>query len=485
MKIESYKNLVIGSGEAGKYLAWTLAKRGQKTAVVERSMIGGSCPNVACLPSKNVIHSAKAIALVNPTTGLGVVSGSFKVDMSGVLHRKRKMIEALTETHLATFKSTGAELVLGEASFTEPKTVQVALNAGGTRHLRGDRVFLCVGTRASIPDVPGLALAEPMTHVEALDLERLPEHLVILGGGYVGLEFAQAMRRFGSRVTILQRGDRLLEREDPDVSDALKELMKSEGIDIMFRSELMSVTGRSGTKVKLKVRSETSEKIVEATDILIAAGRSPNTDRLNLSQANIELDSRGFVQVNEKLQTSASDVWAMGDCAGSPQFTHVGYDDYRVVLSNLTGGSRTTKGRLIPYCLFTDPELAHVGMTESQAMKKNIPYRIVRLSMAAVPRMQTLSETRGFMKALIGTEDQILGFTVFGAEASEMMAVMQMAMLASLPYTFIIETIFTHPTAAEGLIFLFTKGTWLNPQFSNMLPEIENTDLSTLQEIGS
>jgi pyruvate/2-oxoglutarate dehydrogenase complex dihydrolipoamide dehydrogenase (E3) component len=457
MAVENCHNLIIGSGVAGKLLGWTLAKQGQKTVVVERSMVGGSCPNVACLPSKNVIYSAKAVSLVNPSTGLGVVSGSVRVDMAGVARRKRQMVEGLVEVHLANFKASGAELVMGEARFTQLKTVQVTLNAGGTRLLRGERVFINVGTRASIPNVPGLAGTEPMTHVEALNLERLPEHLVILGGGYVGLEFAQAMRRFGSRVTIIQHGPQLLKREDPDVSDALLELMKDEGIEVLLKSEVLSVTGRSGSGVALRVRSGTTERTLEASDILVAAGRTPNTDRLDADKAGVKLDERGYIAVNDRLQTSAPDVWATGECAGSPQFTHVGEDDCRIVLDNLAGSSRTTRGRLIPYCLFTDPEVAHVGLSESEARASGMPYRIARMPMAKVFRALTLSQTRGFMKALIGADDRILGFTAFGAEASELMAVAQTAMLGGMPYTALRDAIWTHPTAAEGLLGLFAN----------------------------
>jgi pyruvate/2-oxoglutarate dehydrogenase complex dihydrolipoamide dehydrogenase (E3) component len=455
MAVEQFQNLVIGSGVAGKLLAWTLAKRGQKTIVVERSMVGGACPNVACLPSKNVIYSAKAISLVNPTKGLGIVTGSVRVDMAGVARRKRQMVEGLVELHLANFKASGAELVMGEARFTEPKTVQVTLNAGGTRVFRGERVFINVGTRATVPDVPGLAAAAPMTHVEALNLERLPGHLVILGGGYVGLEFAQAMRRFGSRVTVIQRGPQLLEREDPDVANALRELMMDEGVEVLLQSEVLSVTGRSGTGVALRVRTGATETTLEASDILVAAGRTPNNDRLDAARAGVELDARGYVRVNDRLQTNAPDVWATGECAGSPHFTHVGEDDFRIVLDNLSGGNRTKRGRLIPYCLFTDPELAHVGMTESEARNQGVRYRISRLPMEMVLRTRTLSETRGFMKALIGADDRILGFTAFGAEASEAMAVVQTAMLGGMPYTALRDAIFTHPTAAEGLVGLF------------------------------
>jgi pyruvate/2-oxoglutarate dehydrogenase complex dihydrolipoamide dehydrogenase (E3) component len=457
MSAEHFENLVIGSGVAGKLVSWTLAGRGQKTVVVERAMVGGSCPNVACLPSKNVIHSAKAVSLVHPTRGLGVVTGSVRADMAAVARRKWKMVNELVEVHLGKFKASGAELVMGEARFTGPKTIEVALNAGGTRHLQGDRVFINVGTRARIPNVPGLADAKPMTHVEALNLERLPEHLVVLGGGYVGLEFAQAMRRFGSRVTIVHHGPHLLEKEDADVSSGLLELMKDEGVEVLLNSEVQKVTGRSSEMVTLLVRGGTNERTLEASDILVATGRTPNTDRLDLDRAGVEVDLRGYIRVNDRLQTTAPDVWATGESAGSPHFTHVGEDDFRIVLDNLDGGSRTTRGRVIPYVLFTDPELAHIGLSETEAKAQSVHYRLVKMPMAMVFRAQTLSETRGFVKALIGDDDRVLGFTGLGAEASEMMAVVQTAMLGYLPYTALRDAIFTHPTSAEGLIGLFSN----------------------------
>ncbi|HEV7998590.1 MAG TPA: FAD-dependent oxidoreductase [Planctomycetaceae bacterium] len=455
MAIEHYRNLVIGSGAGGKLLAWNLARKGEKTVVVERLMIGGSCPNVACLPSKNVIYSAKAVALADPKIGLGVMTGSARVDMAGVVRRKRQMIDGLIELHLGNFKASGAELVMGEAHFTEPKTVEVTLNSGGTRQVRGDRVFLNLGSRASIPNVPGLAEARPLTHVEALNLERLPDHLIVIGGGYVGLEFAQAMRRFGSRVTILQHAKQLLEREDADVATAIAELMRDEGIEVVLQAEVLDVAGQSGTRVKLRVREGSNERSIEASDILVAAGRTPNTDRVNVDKGGVRLDPRGYIQVNERLQTSAPDVWAMGECAGSPQFTHVGADDFRVVLDNLNGGDRTTRGRLIPYCLFTDPELAHVGRSESELKAQNVAYRLAKLPISFVLRTRTLSQTRGFAKAMVGADDRILGFTAFAAEASEMMGIVQTAMLGGLPYTVLRDAIFTHPTMAEGLNGLF------------------------------
>ena len=457
MSAEHFENLVIGSGVAGKLLSWTLASQGQTTVVVERAMVGGSCPNVACLPSKNVIHSAKAVSLVHPTRGLGVVNGNVRVDMAAVARRKWKMVNELVEFHLGKFKASGAELVMGEARFTAPKTVEVALNAGGTQQLEGDRVFINVGTRARIPNISGLADAKPMTHVEALNLERLPEHLIVLGGGYVGLEFAQAMGRFGSRVTIVHHGPRLLEKEDADVSAGLLELMEDEGIEVLLNSEVLKVTGHSSDMVKLLVHNGTNELTLEASDILVAAGRTPNTDRLDLDRAGVEVDSRGYICVNEHLQTTAPDVWATGESAGTPAFTHAGEDDFRIVLDNLNGGSRTTRGRVIPNVVFTDPELAHIGLTETEAKAQGVHYRLVKMPMSMVFRAQTLSETRGFVKALIGGDDRILGFTAFGVEASEMMAVVQTAMIGRMPYTALRDAIFTHPTSAEGLIGLFSN----------------------------
>jgi pyruvate/2-oxoglutarate dehydrogenase complex dihydrolipoamide dehydrogenase (E3) component len=294
-----------------------------------------------------------------------------------------------------------------------------------------------------------------MTHVEALELDRLPNHLIVLGGGYVGLELAQALRRFGSQVTVIERGPRLAGREDPDVGAALLELFHDEGIEVLLGAEAFRVEGRSGVEIRVNVKDASGERIIEATDLLIAAGRQPNTQGIGLDLAGVELDARGYIKVNERLETTALDTWAMGDCAGSPQFTHVSFDDFRIVRDNLNGGNRTTRNRLIPFCMFTDPQLARVGLNESEAKNRRIDYRLVKMPMAAVLRTRTLSEPRGFMKMLIeATSDRILGLTVFGAEASELMATVQTAMLGELPYTALRDAIFTHPTVAEGLTVL-------------------------------
>ena len=455
MTIENCQNLIIGSGEAGKYLAWTLGKQGQQVVLVERAMIGGSCPNIACLPSKNVIYSAKVASLVGRAAEFGIETGPVHIDMARVLRRKQEMVDGLMQLHVGNFKASGAELVMGEARFLAPKTVEVALVGGGTRVIQGERVFVSVGSRAARPDVPGLDAAEPMTHVELLNIARVPEHLVILGGGYVGLEFAQAMRRFGSRVTLIHKGRQLLDREDPDVALALYQLLKGDGIDVLLETVLRSVEGRSGEKVNLRLQTGSVNYLMKASDILIAAGRTPNTDRLGAEAAGVALDARGIIVVNDRLETTAPDVWAMGDCAGTPHFTHAAYDDFRIVRDNLAGGRRSTRDRLIPYCLFTDPELAHVGLNETQAQAAKIPYRLARMPMASILRTRTASEPRGFLKALVGEDDRILGCTVFGVEANEIVATVHAAMLGHVPYTTLGSAIFPHPTVSEGLTMLF------------------------------
>jgi pyruvate/2-oxoglutarate dehydrogenase complex dihydrolipoamide dehydrogenase (E3) component len=433
-----------------------MAKTGHSTAVVERKLIGGSCPNIACLPSKNIVHSAKVASFARRAAEFGVELGSFTIDMAAVQRRKRKMVEGEIQAHLDLYKASGAELIMGAARFVAPKTVEVSLNASGTRILAGERVFLNLGSRATVPDAPGLSASQPMTHIQLLDLDRLPEHLVVLGGGYVGLELAQAMRRFGSRVTIIERGPQLASQEDADVGAALLELFRDEGIEVLLGTEVSQVEGRSGQHIR--VHDANGERVIEGTDLLVATGRVPNTQGIGLDQTGVELDARGYIKVNERLETTAPGTWAMGDCAGSPQFTHVAFDDFRVIRDNLNGGNRTTRNRLIPYCIFTDPELARIGLNESQAKNAGVQYRVAKMPMAAVFRAQTLSEPRGFLKILIDKDtDRILGLTVFGVEASEPMATVQTAMLAGLPYTALRDAIFTHPTAAEGLVYLLAN----------------------------
>lgn len=453
---ERYDILVLGSGEAGKYLAWTFAKAGRRVAVIERGLIGGSCPNIACLPSKNIIHSAQVTQWARRGREFGIGSGEVQVDMKGVRQRKRSMVEGLIATHLERYKTSGAQLILGEGRFVGPKTIEVRLREGGTRVLAGDRIVIDLGTRSVVPDVPGLAEAKPLTHVEALELDHVPEHLVVLGGGYVGLEFAQAMRRFGSRVTVVEQGPYIAAREDSDVSDALLQLFKDEGIAVVLNAQVSRVEGRSGERISARLRTADGERTIEGSDLLVAVGREPNTRGIGLEKAQVELDARGYIRVNERLESTATDVWAVGDCAGSPQFTHVGFDDFRIVRDNWNGGNRTTRDRLVPYCMFTDPQLGRVGLNETEAKRAGVAYRVSRIPMAVVLRARAISETRGFLKALIDADsDRILGFTALSTEAGELIAVVQTAMLTGAPYTVLRDAILTHPTIAEGLNVLF------------------------------
>jgi pyruvate/2-oxoglutarate dehydrogenase complex dihydrolipoamide dehydrogenase (E3) component len=455
-EVERYDILILGSGASGKGLAWTMAKEGKRTAVIERKYIGGACPNVACLPSKNVIHTAKVTSLFARHQEFGIETGPFTINMTGVYGRKRSMVNDLIQLHLELYKSSGAELIMGEGRFVGERILEVVLNTGAKRILTAERVFLDVGTHATVPNIPGLPEARPLTHVEALDLERLPGHLIVLGGGYVGLELSQALRRLGSRVTVIDREPQLASREDPDVAEAILQLFRDEGIDVLLRTEIMSVKGVSGESVHLEIQTEHGTRLIEGSDILAALGRIPNTRGIGLDKAGIDLTQSGHIRVNERLETTAPGVWAMGECAGSPYFTHVAWDDFHIVHANLNGGNRTTRDRLIPYCLFIDPPLARVGLSEMQARASNIPYRVASLPMAGVLRTRTLSETRGFMKALIDAHsDRILGFVAFGPEAGELMGTVQVAMLAGQPYTLLRDAVFTHPTMTEGFNFLF------------------------------
>jgi pyruvate/2-oxoglutarate dehydrogenase complex dihydrolipoamide dehydrogenase (E3) component len=455
---ERFEILILGSGESGKLLAWHMAQSGRRTAVVERRWIGGSCPNIACLPSKNEIWSARVVHLARHGAQFGVVAGPVTTDMVTVRQRKRDMVKREVDFHLQQYAKTGGELIMGSGRFVSPKTLEVRLNDGGTRLLSGDRVFLNLGTHAAIPAVPGLEAAQPLTHIEALELDYLPAHLIVLGGGYVGLEMAQAYRRFGSRVTVIEPGPQLMAREDPDVANEIQRILGNEDIQFLMRTETLSVHGRSGAKVSLTVRTPSGEQKIDASDILVAAGRIPNTEGIRLDEAGVELDTRGYVRVNERLETTAPDVWAMGDCAGSPQFTHVAGNDFRIIRDNLAGGNRSTRDRLVPYCMFTDPPLAHVGLTERGAEADGVAVRIAKLPTSAVLRTEATGETQGFMKALISADDDlILGFTMVGAEAGEVMAAVQTAMLANLPYQKLRDAILAHPTMAEGLGPLFEK----------------------------
>jgi len=455
---EEFDLVILGGGTGSTIAAWTFAGEGKQVAVVERKYIGGSCPNIACLPSKNIIHSAKVASYFRRSKEFGITHERFAIDMAGVRERKRRMVRGLNDMYMENYRNTGAEFILGTGRFLAPRIVEVTLPDGTTRQLRGANVIVSTGTRAALETIPGLAEAQPLTHIEALELDEIPEHLLVVGGGYVGVEMSQAMRRFGSKVTMVDRNGRLMSKEDPDVCEALRSLLADEGIDILLNARIKQVSGKCGDSVSVIVEQNGIEKVLKGSHILVATGRNPNTEGLGLELTGVELTERGYIKVNERLQTTAPGVWAIGEVAGSPQFTHISIDDFRVVHANLTGGNRVTTGRQVPYCLFTDPELARIGLSETEAEAQGITYRLFKVPMETNLRARTLLETRGFVKALVEADsDRILGFTAFGVGAGEILATVQIAMIAGVPYTVLRDAVLTHPTLVEGLISLFSS----------------------------
>jgi len=454
---EEYDLVIIGSGAGGKLIAWTSAQKGQRVLVIERKYIGGSCPNIACLPSKNIIHSAKVASFFFRSGEFGISKEDVHIDMPVVRERKRAMVTHLVDIHLDKYSKSGAELVMGNGRFVAPRTLELALAAGGTRTVRGANVVINTGSRATLEPIPGLAEAAPLTHIEALELDLIPGHLLVLGAGYVGLELAQAFRHFGSEVTLIDRNSRFAHNEDDDISQALEEMCRDEGMNIVTNAKITQVKGCSGHSVELVGTRDGAPLTLQGTHLLVASGRTPNTSGIGLDKAGVEITDRGFVKVNDRLQTTAEGVWAVGDCAGSPHFTHISENDFQIVSANLAGSNRVTTGRQVPFCMFTDPELARIGLSETEAKARGIPYRLARLPMAAIFRAMTISETRGFLKALVATDsDRILGFTMFGSGAGEIMVTVQLAMLAGLPYTTLRDIIIAHPTMSEGINGLFS-----------------------------
>jgi pyruvate/2-oxoglutarate dehydrogenase complex dihydrolipoamide dehydrogenase (E3) component len=447
---------VIGSGQGGTPLSITIAKAGLKTAIVERNHIGGTCVNVGCTPTKTMVASARVAYLSRRSADYGVDSGPVTVSMSAVRRRKQKIVESFRESGLKNLEKTqGLDLFEGEASFNGPKSLEV-LSEKEAHLLTAQKIFINTGARPAEPRVPGLDTVPSLDSSSIMELETLPEHLLVMGGGYVGLEFGQMFCRFGCRVTIVHRGDHLLSREDPDVADEVARILREDGITVQLSSEAMRAKGNN-SNISLTVRTNGKETILEGSHLLVAVGRWPNTDRLNLQSAGIAADEHGFIKVNERLETNVAGIYALGDVKGGPAFTHISYDDFRIIRTNLLeGGHATTKGRLVPYTVFIDPQLGRIGMTETEARNHGFDIRVAKLPMSRIARAIEMGETRGFMKAVVDVETkQILGCTILGIEGGELMAMFEIAIMAQLPYTILKEAIFAHPTLAESLNNLF------------------------------
>jgi dihydrolipoamide dehydrogenase len=450
----TYDAVIIGTGQSGKPLALSLARAGWKIAVIEREHVGGTCINVGCTPTKTLVASGRVAYLARRASDYGVSAGTVKVDMRRVLERKRGVVESFRNGgQRALEKAANLELIFGEASFVDARRVRVQLN-GGMRELEGKRIAINTGGRPAVPPIPGLDRVPFLDSSSIMELTDLPEHLVVLGGGYIGLEFCQMFRRFGSRVTIVNRDPRLVLREDPDVSAEVEKILKEDGIEVLNSAQVARVE-KDGDGVRVALESGE----ISGSHLLVAVGRVPNSDRLNLGAAGVETDKAGFIKVNSKLETNVPSIYAIGDVKGGPAFTHISYDDFRILRDNwLKGGSATIDGRMVPNCVFIDPQLATVGLNETEAKKRGINYRVAKLSMTGVARAMEMSETRGFMKAIVDAKTaQILGCTILGIEGGEIMSMLQIAMMGKIPYTAIKEAVFAHPTLAESLNNLFMK----------------------------
>jgi pyruvate/2-oxoglutarate dehydrogenase complex dihydrolipoamide dehydrogenase (E3) component len=454
---EHYQAIVIGSGQGGTPLCGALAEAGLRTALVEREHIGGTCVNEGCTPTKTMVASARVAYLSRRGANYGVHTGDIRIDLQRVRQRKRDIVDSFRNGSQARLEKTkNLDVIFGEATFTGAKSVSVRLRDGVQRTLSADRIFINTGCRPAVPTLEGLKDVPFLNSTSIMELDSVPEHLLVLGGGYVGLEFGQMFRRFGSRVTIVQSGSQLLSREDPDIAREVAAILKQDGIEVLLSTKAERVA-KSGAQIKVTARTANESRSLEGTHLLVATGRVPNTDTLNISAAGLIAENHGFLKVNSKLETNVEGVYALGDIKGQPAFTHISYDDFRILRTNLIEkGSATTEGRFVPYTVFIDPQLGRVGLTETEARSQNKKIRVAKMPMSYVARALEVDETRGFMKAIADTAtNQILGAAILGLEGGEIMSMLQLAMMGKLPYTVLREATFAHPNLAESLNNLF------------------------------
>ncbi len=452
----TYNAVIIGVGQSGDPLARALAKAGRRVALIERDAVGGTCVNRGCTPTKTMIASARVAYLARRGADFGVGTGPVTVEMPKVRQRKRDIVEDFRDGEKTKLeKVERIDLIFGEAKFTGPKTVEIALRDGGTRSVTAEQIFINTGARPAVPKIDGLDQIEYLDSTSVMELDAVPEHLLILGGSYIALEFGQMFRRFGSRVTIIEQSDRLMEREDDDVSEEITKILTEDGIEI--HTSAKTTKAASGAGVTLTVETKSGEKTITGSHLLVAVGRTPNTEALDLPAAGIEAGEHGFIKVSEKLETNVPGIYALGDVKGGPEFTHISYDDYRIVEVNLLeNGNRTTAGRFVPYTMFTDPQLGRVGMTEAEAKKQGKKVQVAKIPMSESARAVETDETRGFMKAVVDADTkQILGAAILCVDGGEVMAVLEVAMMGHLPYTALRDATLAHPTLAESLNNLF------------------------------
>ncbi|HXX79675.1 MAG TPA: mercuric reductase, partial [Ktedonobacteraceae bacterium] len=430
-----------------------------KTAIIERTHVGGTCINEGCTPTKTMVASARVAYLTRRAADYGVETGPISVDMKVVRKRKRDIVESFRSGSERRIESAqGVDLLMGEARFVEQKVVEVQLNTGETRLLTASTIFINAGARPSIPPIDGIHNVPTLDSTSIMELDRVPEHLLIFGGSYIALEFGQMFRRFGSKVTIIQRSAHLLSREDTDIADAVAGILREDGIEILVETHVSHVGQNLNGNIEMAVQTAEGERILTGSHLLVAAGREPNTDWLNAEAARIEIDKRGYIRVNDRLETNVAGIYALGDIKGGPAFTHISYDDFRIIRTNLLEhGNASIRDRLVPYTVFIDPQLGRVGMSETEARASGQAIRVAKMPMNYVARALEVDESRGFMKAIVDADSgQILGCAILGIEGGEIMAMIQMAMMGKLPYTVLRDAVFAHPTLAESLNNLFT-----------------------------
>jgi pyruvate/2-oxoglutarate dehydrogenase complex dihydrolipoamide dehydrogenase (E3) component len=463
---DHYQAIVIGSGQGGTPLCQALANAGLRTALVERAHVGGTCVNEGCTPTKTMVASGRVAYLARRGADYGVHTGNITIDMSRVRQRKRDIVNIFRNGNQSRMEKTpNLDLLFGEASFTGPRSIQVRLKDDSKRTLTADQFFINAGCRASVPSLEGMQSVPYLDSTSIMELDAVPEHLVVIGGGYIGLEFGQLFRRFGSRVTIVQQSPQLLRGEDADVAAEVLAIMQQDGIDVLLSTKVQRIA-KEGPQIKLAVASagESESRTISGSHVLAATGRVPNSDVLNISAAGIAADKRGFIQVNAKLETNVAGIYALGDIKGGPAFTHISYDDFRIIRTNLIEkGSASIEGRLVPYTVFIDPQLGRVGLSEEEARAQNRKIRVAKMPMSRVARALEVDETRGFTKVIIdaGTK-QILGATVLGLEGGEVMSMIELAMLGKLPYTVLHNAVFAHPNLSEALNNLFIESNFVS-----------------------
>ncbi|MFD2872842.1 mercuric reductase [Mucilaginibacter ximonensis] len=460
MKPKQYDAIVIGAGQAGLPLAKKLANAGKKTILIERRWVGGTCVNDGCTPTKTWVASAKAAYMAASSAALGVKIKSYKVDLGLIKKRKDDIvINARKGSTKAAEETPNLELIFGEAEFTDVKTITVRLNDGGTRLLKAEWIFLNVGARTFIPDIEGLQDIDYLTSTSILELDKVPDNLLVLGGNYIGLEFGQMFRRFGSKVTVLERSARLVPREDEDICAEMRKLLELENINVQTGSQAVKFKQNKKGKIIATIKNAGHEKKEKFSHVLVAAGRVPNSDTLNLAKAGVKTDEKGYIKVNSKLETNVKGIYALGDVKGGPAFTHISYNDYTIVYRNLIEKHNyNTNDRPLPYCMFTDPQLGRIGISEHEAKEQGLDYIVAKLPMAHVARAVETGDTRGFMKAVVDRKTKkILGAAILGQEGGEIMSVLQMAMEGGITYDRIRYCVFAHPLYSESLNNLFMR----------------------------